>query len=46
VVFWDVPRPSIAVIGEWISLIFALLTVLFWISVAGVLHRRGIRLQV
>jgi predicted acyltransferase len=31
---------------EWISLIFALLTVTLWIAVAGVMYRRGVRFQV
>jgi predicted acyltransferase len=31
---------------EWISLMFALLTVALWIAVAGALYRRGVRIQV
>ncbi len=38
--FWDVLQPSMSGIGdEWLSLIFALLTVTVWIGVAGVLER-------
>jgi predicted acyltransferase len=45
--FWDVLQPLMAGIGdEWISLTFALLTVAFWIAVAGVLYRQGVRIQV
>jgi predicted acyltransferase len=44
---WDVLQPLMPGIGdEWISLTFALLTVAFWIVVAGVLYRRGVRIQV
>jgi predicted acyltransferase len=45
--FWDVLQPLMSGIGdEWISLIFALLTVTLWIAVAGVMYRRGVRFQV
>ena len=45
--FWDVLRPLIPGIGdEWISLAFALLTVALWTALAGVLYRRGVRIQV
>jgi predicted acyltransferase len=45
--FWDVLQPLAPGAGdEWISLTFALLTVAFWIAVAGALYRRGIRIQV
>jgi predicted acyltransferase len=44
--FWDVLRPATSGIGdEWISLAVALLTVTFWIAVAGLLYGRGVRLS-
>jgi predicted acyltransferase len=46
-VFWDIVRPAIPRIGdEWISFFVAMATVTFWIFVAGVLYRRGVRLHV
>jgi predicted acyltransferase len=45
--FWSILRPLMpGPRDEWISLMFALLTVLWWMAVAGVLYRRDIRLQV
>jgi predicted acyltransferase len=45
--FWDGLRPLIPDLGdEWLSLAAALLTVVFWAGVAGMLYRRDIRLQV
>jgi predicted acyltransferase len=45
--FFDLLQPALPGIGdEWISLLFALLTVALWIAVAGVLYRRGVRIQV
>ena len=45
--YWSVLRPLMpGPRDEWISLMFALLTVLWWIAVAGVLYRRNIRVQV
>ncbi len=45
--FWDVLQPHMWGMGdEWISLLFALLTVALWIAVAGVLSRQGVRIQV
>jgi hypothetical protein len=45
--FWNVLRPNPSLIGdEWVSLAVALLTVSFWIAVAGLLYRRSIRLAV
>jgi predicted acyltransferase len=45
--FWDVLSPMAPGTGEeWISLTFALLTVAFWIGVAGMLYRRSVRIQV
>jgi predicted acyltransferase len=45
--FFDLLQPALPGIGdEWISLLFALLTVALWIAVAGVLYRQGVRIQV
>jgi predicted acyltransferase len=45
--FWDLLQPALPGIGdEWISLMFALLTVALWIAVAGGLYRQGVRIQV
>ena len=47
-IFWGVLRPAInPPLDEMAtSLVFALLTVAFWTAVAGLLDRRGIRIQV
>jgi predicted acyltransferase len=45
--FWDVWQPALPAVGaEWLSLSAACLTVLMWAAVAGLLYRRGLRLQV
>lgn len=45
--FWNVLRPNPSWIAdEWVSLAVALVTVAFWIAVAGVLYGRRIRLAV
>jgi predicted acyltransferase len=45
--FWGAIEPVFNRLGaEWASLIFALATLAVWTAVAGVLHRRGIRMQV
>jgi predicted acyltransferase len=45
--FWDVWQPWMPSLGEeWVSLLAAILTVLVWAALAGLLYRREIRLQV
>jgi predicted acyltransferase len=46
--FWEVLQPHLeSVLSDTgISVAFAVLTVAVWTAVAGVLHRRGIRVQV
>lgn len=46
-VFWDLIGPAFDRFGaEWASFVFALATLAVWTAVAGVLYRRGIRVQV
>lgn len=45
--FWDLLRPLAPdVPDEWLSLAFALVTVMWWTAVAGALHKRRIRIHV